>query len=1048
MLRAEWLRREAQWRSGSSSGGGSRYPSIDALLRPALQSAVAELGVSELAVAVADLVGLDTAARQARFRSGSIMIDARVGWVATNLVWARLLDQPAPGRVVITGEGRELLAEAVPLTRALLRQRYPAYASWLATQGGALPDAELDGVEGPTAWMVRAGRGGVYGPAFVERSEVVIGWGAIGDASGLAREDLLDRVTRCFPDVHKNQRGQAANALYRLVQVMREEDLIVTPEPGSRTILLGRVSGRYRFLEEPIAGALRHARPVRWFARIPREELSFGARRSLGSLLALSKPGHEVELLQLAEAHALDGTPAPRAPTSRAIGPRPAHTRVEIPKSAIVAERATLAEFQTSPRRMTQLLGQLETGELALPDFQRSFVWAAEATRELIVSMIRSFPAGALLFLQGGAETFRAREAEGAPALHSTPSTLVLDGQQRLTSLYQALHGVGQSRFFLDIGALISGVDINEAVCVFPVDRVGALEGLEAQADALMMPLSAARDGGASRWRDDVVDQRADDDPASVRRLLRGVEQAYIDPLVHYSFPVTVLPASVELEAVCTIFETLNRTGKPLTPFELISARAFAGGLSLRDYWSAALIEHPVLDDFEVDPLYVLQGIALRLGSSCQRKVVLSLDPDDIAALWEEAVRDMASALRLLRDECGVLIGKWLPYRPMLIPLSAAWREIENAAGPVQGAMRAKLKQWFWCANFTGEYESSSASLAERDASVLKAWLAGGLAPPVVAGFDWDASRWRSVTSRQQGLYRATVALSLTSNPLDFHTAAPLNHERIRAGKIDDHHVFPQGYLKDIGRASETDSVLNHALIDRSTNIRILKRAPSSYLREIRDEIGGDLDRILASHHLPTGEHNPLGNDDYDGFLAWRQERLHDELLARTGTRPERTKPVDPTRSRLDSRIEQIELVLRDLINDRLNGDPNLLPRHIADPAAERIRNELRKQPGRVDRQRLSLPVTLEYLDLRELKDTIVSKPLWPTFQDVFVSREALGGRFNQLAGLRNAIRHSRSINHVTLKDGEAAIGWFREIFDGLHHKPGAGSTAGSPTQT
>src|SRR5205085_1908137 len=99
---------------------------------------------------------------------------------------------------------------------------------------------------------------------------------------------------------------------------------------------------------------------------------------------------------------------------------------------------------------------------------------------------------------------------------------------------------------------------------------------------------------------------------------------AYIHPLVQYRFPVTVLPEATELEAVCTIFETLNRTGKPLTPFELISARAFTGGLSLYDYWASARAEHAVLQDFEIEPYYLLQVIALRLGRSCKRSSVLS----------------------------------------------------------------------------------------------------------------------------------------------------------------------------------------------------------------------------------------------------------------------------------------------------------------------------------------------------------------------------------------------------------------------------------------
>jgi len=151
---------------------------------------------------------------------------------------------------------------------------------------------------------------------------------------------------------------------------------------------------------------------------------------------------------------------------------------VVIPSSANAPTRITSHDFQTYPRQILQLLAELDSGQLALPDFQRSFVWAPEETRELLVSMIRAFPAGALLFLQGGSGTFKAREAEEAPALMGRPSFLILDGQQRLTSLYQAVYGVGDSRFFLDIGALLTGADINEAVKVLNGDRASAFTTL------------------------------------------------------------------------------------------------------------------------------------------------------------------------------------------------------------------------------------------------------------------------------------------------------------------------------------------------------------------------------------------------------------------------------------------------------------------------------------------------------------------------------------------------------------------------------------------
>lgn len=993
-----------------------------------------ETSIASVREGLADAFDLSELERQQLIPSGRApLFHNRVGWTVTHLAQAGALERTRRGYTSITERGRELLIAHPANVGAETLRQFPEYVAFL-NRGGSEDESatEPTGDDEQAVWMVRAGRGGIYAPDFVSRTAAILGWGNTGDIAGLDRDAIQNCVHAGFPDYSKNKTGTATNTLLRFTTAIAIGDLIVTPEPESRTILFGRVNGPYAFLDEPIAPNTdyQHVRPVAWFARVDRDELSYGARNSLGSLMTLTKPSHASELLRLAEEHAADGPPPPvtQRSSTRAAA-EPVVQRVSIPTTAAIRARAATGDFQTVPRRLMQLLDELHSGQLALPDFQRSFVWAPDATRELLVSMIRSFPAGALLFLQGGDETFKTRAVEEAPEPQLGPAQLVLDGQQRLTSVYQAIFGVGSSRFFLDVGALISGADPNDAVRVFPVERAAALATIEAQADALMMPMSAVRGSGAARWRDDVVEHRADEDQSHVRSLLRDLEQTYIDPLVHYAFPVTVLPQSTNLEAVCTIFETLNRTGKPLTPFELISARAFAGGHSLRDYWDAAIERHPILADFAIEPYYVLQVIALRLGQSCKRSSVLNLPPDDIAAEWDQAITDVAAAITLLRDECGVLVGKWLPYRPMLIPLAAAWREVAVATGPTRGQMRAKLKRWFWCACFTGEYESSSATLAERDAPVLRSWLNDGDAPPAVADFRWDPSRWRSVTVRQQGLYRATIALTLTEQPRDFHTAVPLSQDVIETGKIDDHHVFPRGYLKDVGRAGEVDSVLNHCLIDRQTNGHIGKRPPSAYLAEIRAVLGSDLDAVLRSHGLPTGEQSALAKDDLDGFQSWRQDHLAGKLAGFCG-RLGNGREIDPYRARLDARVESVELGLRELLHTRLEGDIALLPAHVAQKVADRVSGARRKLPEGSAEHLSGLAGQLEFFDLRELQDVIMAKTTWPRFEPVFRTKDALAVRFGQLAELRNAIRHSRSMSDVTVKDGEAALLWFDERLD------------------
>ncbi len=345
-----------------------------------------------------------------------------------------------------------------------------------------------------------------------------------------------------------------------------------------------------------------------------------------------------------------------------------------------------------------------------------------------------------------------------------------------------------------------------------------------------------------------------------------------------YNFPTTTLSESTPTEAVCTIFETLNRTGIKLSAFELITARAFAQGERLRERWDDALEKNPILAEFTIDPYYLLQTLALRAELVPQRGIVASMPVSTIIDHWDDAVAGMSDGITMLRDECGVLMPKWLPYAPMLPTLAAAWQWVQEARGAASGARRLKLQRWFWCATFAGDYDNAPNSRADADMPLLQNWLRGGETPPVVRDFEFDPRQWGAITTRQRALYRATMALLLRHRPLDFHEAVPLTRTVIESTAVDDHHVFPRGYLKDIGLDNRIDTVLNHTLIDRETNIRIQKKAPSVYLGAIAEELPNDLPRILESHGLPSEITGPLWRDDFDGFLEWRLNHLAQEL--------------------------------------------------------------------------------------------------------------------------------------------------------------------------
>ena len=388
----------------------------------------------------------------------------------------------------------------------------------------------------------------------------------------------------------------------------------------------------------------------------------------------------------------------------------------------------------TNSKPLLDLLDRIHSGDMVLPDFQRDFVWEPSATQALIVSIANNYPAGSILRVRDTQRVFSSRAFEGAPTAAPFHSFLVLDGQQRLTSLYQAFYGVGDHRYF----------------------------------------------------------------------------------------PVVTLSAETEPAALCTIFETLNRTGVKLSVFELLTARFWSQDLKLRELWQQACSDHPLIAHFDVDPYYVLMAIALASGKtpSCKRGDVLNLTAGTVTQWWQPVIEALALSLTILHDDCWVLEARWLPFNTMLSPMAAALAAAGASKGVAIGAQREQIKRWFWCSVFSQAYEKSPNTQSGRDVGELIPWLSDSAAP------------------------------------------APEN--------------VPSFHFN------------NRCLIDRETNQRISFSAPSDYMAELRDEPGFPMETVLASHLIPHGNETGLWTDDFERFLAQRQELVGAAIVQATGATHEK----------------------------------------------------------------------------------------------------------------------------------------------------------------
>jgi hypothetical protein len=558
--------------------------------------------------------------------------------------------------------------------------------------------------------------------------------------------------------------------------------------------------------------------------------------------------------------------------------------------------------FQANPRQIENLLQHVSDGSLALPDFQRDFTWEPYRTRELLRSIMSRYPAGTLLFLRTvGDSGFASREVHGAPGLDGTkPAELILDGQQRITSLYRAMTNKGDERFFVRLdefldsttGGLKSIDEIDFEKALFWVDHdskdYATTEQEADQFSKVAFPVDAV--GRFDEWLDKLVRFRGlnTTDEDALKASLRQVRDSFLNPLRSYGFPVVTLPEKTPLAAVCNVFETLNSTGKPLGPFELLTARFYPKKVNLRELWEAANDDYPALDEFQIEPYSVLQAVTLRAHESAQRADVLNkLTANEASDNWAAAAGGFAGAIDWVSSECGVLMPKWLPYGMILVPIAAIWNEI-SALKPLQkGKALLNLSRFFWCSVFSESYDQGANSRAGADYQRLASWLFDDSqpAPEAVANFEMTESSLRAATTRRKAMYNGIMALTVKSGATDFHTAQKLSPAHASSLKIDSHHVFPKAYLTKAASPTSpaTELILNRALIDRDTNRIIGAKAPSTYLAEIRAVYGepkvGD---VLASHLI---DGSTLDADDYEAFLDYRAQRSIELIEDATGAK-------------------------------------------------------------------------------------------------------------------------------------------------------------------
>lgn len=591
-----------------------------------------------------------------------------------------------------------------------------------------------------------------------------------------------------------------------------------------------------------------------------------------------------------------------------------------------------MSNFDSTKENLSDILKKIVEGKLQLPDFQRGWVWDDAHIKSLLVSIARSFPVGAVMLLEtGGDVKFQVRPVENVELAKNDmePEELILDGQQRLTSLTQVLKldkpvktfdekgRVIKRHYYIDIEMALSGnledafISVDEEKIIKTnfgrnIKKITNEQGEEIALDfsttekeckAFYFPCNQILN--PDQWEQTLIDLY----PEKMANYMK-FRKLVIYAFKLYAVPVIRLNKENSKEAVCLVFEKVNTGGVPLSVFELVTATFAAEGYNLRDDWYGHPERNPIgrakrLSDKEsilklVEPTDYLQAISLlstleqrkadisadKTGKfisavSAKRAAILGMSLNDYQKWSNDVEAGFLLVAKFLRKEC-FFFTKDLPYRTQLVPLAAILTLLKETW--LEPKIYEKLSQWFWCGVLGELYGGAVETRIANDLEDFSNWVLNlDHEIRTIQEASFQAQRLKTLRSRLSAAYKGLNTLVLREGAQDFFWKESVQNLDVEEVALDIHHIFPKKWCEDNGKPSKIyDSILNKTPISYKANRMIGGKAPSKYLNDLQnhktvlmDDMG--MNKILATHFIDP---ELLRADDFEAFIEARQQQL------------------------------------------------------------------------------------------------------------------------------------------------------------------------------
>lgn len=548
---------------------------------------------------------------------------------------------------------------------------------------------------------------------------------------------------------------------------------------------------------------------------------------------------------------------------------------------------------------LISLLKNARNGAVVIPDFQRDFIWELKQIEELLNSVINGYFIGSILLLESSREDqrfaprlIRGVEASQINLQNQNTISYILDGQQRITSLYYAFFepNVPLSdelnvvcKFYIrpdnmDIFGLIDPEDITRRL------RLGA--DLKTQlydlyrekygVDIRNLPtMSVFSD-------EEKFNNYLANNPSLTPQFKEKLRNLF-EKIQAYKIPIIILPSNTSDEDIVNTFERINRTGTPLSIFELAVARYYPLGINL-NVLKDKIKHKPFLEILSEESALKVMCIFKDLEPKSQNLLKLADIHNtkntaqilvDFNVLWEKAVNYLDKAVDRIRNNYmagKVKIGKrtidLIPYTSMIVPLSVLLHEIERLGS--QAALYEKLDLWYWSSVFSQKYTHGVDTKSFSDVRDLKNIFND---PTKKTDLSPNFEHIRSEmlkSARSSALGKAFYNQLILNGCRDLLTRQPLV---ISECQVD--HIFPSSRFGKVA-----DNIFNLTLLDRNTNQKKKDKLPAEFINECltshRNET--NLMSTLESHFISKEAYEAIKTNNLDSFIQARANYFINEL--------------------------------------------------------------------------------------------------------------------------------------------------------------------------